>query len=68
MGPRTRKAVAGIGALAYLAAYIWAAVSLSAFVPEVWWATVAYYAVVGTVWFAPLLPLMKWAEAKNAQS
>lgn len=67
MGPRTRKAVAGIGALAYLAAYVWGAVSLSALVPEVWWAQVPYFAVAGTAWFAPLLPLFKWAEARNPQ-
>ena len=65
MGPRTRKAVASIGALAYLAAYVWAAVTLSSFVPEVWWAQVLYFPVAGTAWFIPLLPLLKWAEAKN---
>jgi hypothetical protein len=62
MGPRTRKAIAGVGMLAFLAGYIWAAVTVSAYVPAVWWAQVPYFAIVGTAWGLPLLPLFKWAE------
>lgn len=62
MGPRTRKAVATFGVLAFLAFYIWAVTSLAGYIPQVWWAQVLYFAVAGLAWGVPVLPLIKWAE------
>ncbi len=62
MGPRTRKAIATVGVLAFLAFYVWLVVTLAGFIPEVWWAQVAFFAVAGLAWGVPILPLIKWAE------
>lgn len=62
MGPRTRKAVATVGVLAFLAFYIWLVTVLAGFIPQVWWAQVLYFAVAGLAWGVPILPLIKWAE------
>lgn len=62
MGPRTRKALATIGVLAFLAFYIWLVTALAAFIPQVWWAQVLFFAVAGLAWGLPILPLIKWAE------
>lgn len=62
MGPRTRKAIASIGVLIFLAFYVWLVTVLSGFIPAVWWAQVLYFAVAGLAWGVPILPLLKWAE------
>ena len=62
MGPRTRKAVASLGVLAFLCVYVWAVTALAGFVPAAWWAQVLYFAVAGLAWGLPILPLLKWAE------
>ncbi|HRH20074.1 MAG TPA: DUF2842 domain-containing protein [Brevundimonas sp.] len=62
MGPRTRKAIATVGILAFLAFYVWAVVSLARFIPPAWWAQVLYFAVAGLAWGVPVLPLIKWGE------
>lgn len=62
MGPRTRKAVASIAVLAFLAFYVWLVTVLGGYIPQVWWAQVPYFAVAGLAWGIPILPLIKWAE------
>ena len=62
MGPRTRKAVAALGVLAFLTFYVWLAVTIGDHVPDLWWAKAVYFAVVGTAWGLPILPLIGWAE------
>lgn len=62
MGPRTRKAIATIGVIGFLAFYVWLVTVLSGFIPAVWWAQVLYFAVAGLAWGVPILPLLKWAE------
>ena len=62
MGPRTRKAVATVGVLAFLGFYVWGVTSLAGFIPQAWWAQVLYFAVAGLAWGVPILPLIKWAE------
>jgi hypothetical protein len=64
MNPRLRKAIACFAILAFLIAYIWAAVSIGDYVPDVWWAKVIYYAVIGFAWWLPLIPLVSWAEGR----
>ena len=62
MGPRSRKAIASLGVLIFLAVYIWGVIALGAFVPGAWWAQVLYFAVAGLAWGVPVLPLIAWAE------
>ena len=60
MSARLRKAIGGLGMLAFLAAYIAIAATLGEYVPNLWPAKLAYYLVVGTAWGAPLIPLIAW--------
>jgi hypothetical protein len=65
MGPRTRRFVAALGALAFLAFYVWAVIAIADRLPESMWIDLIFYAVAGTVWGLPLIPLLKWAEGRN---
>ncbi len=60
MKARARKAIGGVGILAFLTAYVWAAASLGAMLPTPWLLRLVYYAVVGTAWGLPLIPLIAW--------
>lgn len=62
MGPRTRRFVAMIGVLAFLAVYVWAAVAIGERLPDNVLVQLIYYAVAGTAWGVPLYPLFRWAE------
>ncbi len=63
MPPRARRAVAGLGILVFLAAYVWAAIWIADLLPDAAWIDALYFVVVGTAWGVPLLPLLKWAES-----
>ena len=65
MGPRTRKLVGSIGVLAFLAAYIWVVIGVSAYVPKHWAAQLAFFAVAGMGWGVPILPLFTWMQKKG---
>ena len=60
MTTRTRKAVGGVGMLAFLAAYIWAATSLGGLIPNHSLGQLAFYVVAGLAWGVPILPLIAW--------
>ena len=60
MSPRVRKFIGMIAILAFCAAYVVAAVSIGAYLPDHWAARLAFYGVVGIVWGFPLFPLIKW--------
>jgi hypothetical protein len=60
MKARLRKAIGGLGILAFLAVYVWAAVTLSSRLPDHWAVRLAYFLVVGTAWGLPLIPLITW--------
>jgi hypothetical protein len=62
MGPRARRGVGALGVVVFAAFYIWLAITVGDFVPDLWWAKVIYFAVVGTAWAIPLKPLILWAE------
>jgi hypothetical protein len=64
MGLRTRRAVASVGIVVFLVAYIWAAIAVGGMIPDHPLALLAYYALAGTVWGLPLFPLLSWAEGK----
>ena len=60
MSARQRKAIGSLGVLVFLAAYIWAAVTLGVMLPDLWFARLAFYAVAGVAWGVPLIPLILW--------
>jgi uncharacterized membrane protein len=62
MGPRTRRALACLGIVVFLAVYTVVAVTVSAWLPNLAWLKLAYFCVVGVAWGVPLLPLLSWAE------
>lgn len=59
MTARVRKIFGGIGLLAFLAAYIWAATAISDHLPDGMW-KMAFFAVAGLAWGVPVLPLISW--------
>jgi ABC-type maltose transport system permease subunit len=65
MGPRTRKAVGSLGVLAFLAFYMWLAITVSEYVPKHWAAQLAFFAAAGTLWGVPILPLFTWMQKKG---
>lgn len=62
MGGRTRRFVAMIGTLAFLTAWVWAAVMIGQRLPENAWVQLLFYAVAGIGWGVPLIPMLKWAN------
>ena len=64
MGPRTRRAIASVGIVVFLTAYVWAAISLGARLPDHPLLHLLFYGVAGTAWGIPLLPLLSWAEGR----
>lgn len=64
MGLRTRRAIASVGIVVFLAFYVWLVIAIGAHVPDHPLAQLLYFGVAGTLWGVPLLPLMSWAEGK----
>lgn len=62
MPARLRRAIAALGVLVFLAAYVWAVIAIGERVPSVWWIQLIYYGLAGLLWGVPLLPLLSWAE------
>jgi len=62
MGPRTRRFVAALGALAFLAFYVWAVIAIGDRLPDSMWVDLIFYGVAGIAWGVPLIPLFSWAE------
>ena len=62
MGSRTRRFVAAIVAIAFLAFYVWAVVAIGDRLPESMWIDLIFYGVAGIAWGVPLIPLLNWAE------
>lgn len=62
MGPRTRRLIAALGALAFLAFYVWAVIAIGDRLPESMWIDLAFFSVAGIAWGVPLIPLLRWAE------
>ncbi|MEG2313736.1 DUF2842 domain-containing protein [Brevundimonas sp.] len=70
MSPRLRKLVATVLVLAFLTFWVWGAVTLSEFLPDIFWVDAIYYIIAGIGWGIPLIPLLRWAEkpAKGPQN
>ena len=62
MKPRVRKAIGGVGILAFLALYVAAAVTIAGHLPQHHLVQLVYFAVAGIAWGLPLIPLMYWME------
>lgn len=60
MNPRVRKLIGMIGILAFLFAYVVAALAIADRLPENAFVQLAYFVIVGTVWFVPMIPLVVW--------
>jgi hypothetical protein len=63
MGPRSRRFVAMIGVLAFVAFWIWGAIAVRGLLPPGPMIDLAVFAIAGVGWAVPLYPLFKWAEA-----
>ncbi|RZJ87407.1 MAG: DUF2842 domain-containing protein [Brevundimonas sp.] len=62
MGPRARRAVAAVGVLAFLAFYVWAVITIGAWLPQHPLVHLIFYGLAGIGWTLPILPLLSWAE------
>jgi hypothetical protein len=60
MKARARKAIGGLGMLAFLSVYVWVASSIGMRLPNQWAIRLAYYSIVGIAWGLPLIPLITW--------
>lgn len=65
MGSRTRRFVAAIVAIAFLAFYVWAVVAIGDRLPASMWIDLIFYSVAGIAWGVPLIPLLSWAEGRK---
>ena len=62
MNKRARKALGGLGIIAFLILYAAAAVTLAGHLPDNRAIQMIYFIVAGIVWGLPLVPLIKWME------
>ena len=65
MSVRLKKLVGSLAILIFLAAYVWAVISIGAFVPARWWAQAPYFGLSGVLWGVPLLPLIRWMNRED---
>ncbi len=62
MNKRARKALGGLGIIAFLILYAVAAVTLAGHLPDNRAIQMIYFVVAGIAWGLPLVPLIKWME------
>ncbi|MHC3126557.1 membrane protein [Brevundimonas sp. GN22] len=62
MNPRLKRFIATVGVLAFLTFWVWGAVTLNGFLPDIWWVDLIFFTVAGIGWGVPLIPLLRWAE------
>jgi len=62
---RLRRAIASLGVLVFLAAYVWAVIAIGARLPDHPLIDLLFYGIAGTAWGVPLLPLLSWAEGRS---
>ena len=62
---RLRRAIASLGVLVFLAAYVWAVIAIGARLPDHPLIDLLFYGIAGTAWGLPLLPLLSWAEGRS---
>ncbi|MDB5440294.1 MAG: hypothetical protein JWM33_2721 [Caulobacteraceae bacterium] len=57
---RWRTPVGSLGVLAFLIAYVWAAMILGQRLPDSRALRLIYYVGAGLLWIFPLMPVLKW--------
>lgn len=62
MNPRLKRFVACMAVLAFLVLWVWGAVTISEYLPDIWWVDMIFFIVAGIGWGIPLIPLLRWAE------
>jgi hypothetical protein len=62
MSPRVRKLVGTFAILAFMAAYIWAAIAIAERLPDNTTVQLIFFIVAGLAWGLPLFPLVSWAQ------
>ncbi len=62
MNKRLRKAIGGVGILAFLTLYVVIAVTVAGYLPDNKAIQLVYFVAVGVAWGAPLLPLLTWMD------
>lgn len=62
---RLRRAIASVGVLVFLAAYVWAVIAIGARLPDHPMAHLLFYGIAGIAWGVPLFPLLSWAEGRS---
>lgn len=62
MSKRVRKALGGIGILAFLVFYAVIAVTIAGYLPDNRAIHLVYFVVAGVAWGLPLVPVIKWME------
>ena len=62
MTKRVRKALGGIGIIAFLIFYAAVAVTIAGHLPDNRAIQMIFFVVAGVAWGLPLVPLIKWME------
>jgi hypothetical protein len=62
MTPRRRKALGAVAIVLFMLAYIWAAVTIAARLPDDRLVQMIYFIVAGIAWGLPLFPLITWIQ------
>jgi hypothetical protein len=62
MNKRARKALGGLGILAFLITYVVVAVTVSGYLPDNKAIQMVYFVVAGIAWGVPLIPLLSWMD------
>ena len=62
MNKRARKALGGLGIVAFLIFYTVLAVTLAGHLPDNRAIQMIYFIVAGVAWGLPLVPFIKWME------
>lgn len=66
-GLRTRRFVAMLGVVAFLAAYVWGVIALGERLPDHPLIDLLFYGLAGLAWGVPIIPLLRWAEGGKGQ-
>ena len=67
MGLRTRRFIATVGTVAFLAFYVWAVIAIGERLPDSQLVDLLFYGVAGLAWGVPLIPLLRWAEGGGSK-
>jgi len=67
MGTMSRPPIPELAGVAFVLAYVAAAITLPAFLPRLHWSLQAlYWCVAGLLWVLPISWLMRWAAGRRS--